>query len=130
MKIRKFSHKDWGQVSEISRVSFAEPWPQREFEKYLDGLFVAEDNAMPTGRQGEIVGFVIGKISGNQGTLKLVAVSRNYRGKGVGKSLMEYIFKYFAEKKVKEVMAHSRLHNEAGCAFLKSFDFEIIETVE
>ena len=79
MKIRKFSHKDWGQVSEISRVSFAEPWPQREFEKYLDGLFVAEDNAMPTGRQGEIVGFVIGKISGNQGTLKLVAVSRRFR---------------------------------------------------
>ena len=123
MKIRKFLSKDSKQIIEISRASFAEPWPQDEFEKYPEGSFVAEEN-------GEVAGFMIGKISGNRGTLKLIAVNQAYRGKGVGNSLMENIFNYFKENNIKEVVAHSRIHNKAGCAFLKSFGLEIVETIK
>ncbi|MBI2042057.1 MAG: GNAT family N-acetyltransferase [Candidatus Nealsonbacteria bacterium] len=123
MKIRKFLSKDSGQALEISRASFAEPWPQNEFEKYAEGSFVAED-------KDKIAGFVIGKISGDQGTLKLVAVNPAYRGKGVGKKLMDRIFKYFTKNGAREIIARSRLHNEAGCSFLKSFGFEIVKTIK
>ena len=123
VKIRKFLSKDSDQVLAISRASFAEPWPQDEFEKYPDGSFVAED-------EGKIAGFVIGKIAGRQGILKLIAVNPAYRGKGVGKSLMDHILKYFKESGVKEAMARSRFHNETGCYFLKSFGFEIVKTIK
>jgi len=130
LSLRKFAPNDIGQALEISRASFAEPWPKSEFEKYLDGSFVAEEDAVPNGRQDKISGFVVGKTVGSQGILKLIAVSPNYRGKGVAKSLMERIFSYFTEKNIKEVVAHSRLHNKEGCSFLKSFGFEKTETIK
>lgn len=123
MKIRKFLPKDFEQILKIGRASFKEPWPKSEFEKYLDSSFAAENN-------GKIAGFAVGKILGSKAVLKLIAVNHDFRGKGVGKELMEYIFKYFAENGAKEVTAHSRLHNKAGCSFLKSFGFEIVKTVE
>lgn len=123
MKIRKLLKKDLEKVLETSQASFTEPWPKSEFEKYSNGAFVAEDG-------DRIAGFAVGKISDNKAVLKLIAVNPDFRGKGVGKGLMECILKYFAEKGVKKIMARSRLHNEAGCAFLKSFGFEIIKTVE
>ena len=127
LKLRKFLPKDLEQVLEINQASFLQPWPKDELEKlyqkHPDGFIVAEDS-------GKIAGFVVGMISKNQGKIKLIAVNPDYRGKGVGRNLMEHIFNYFAENEVKEVMAHSRIHNESGCAFLKSFGFKIIETVE
>ncbi len=108
---------------EISRASFAEPWPRNEFIKHSGGLFVAQDGA-------EIAGFVIGKISDGHGMLKLIAVNPAYRDKGIGKSLMDYIFKYFKENGVREAIARSRFHNEAGCSFLKSFGFKAVETIK
>lgn len=123
LSIRKLSPDDLNQVLKINRNSFKEPWPKNEFEKYPDSSFVAE-------QEGRIAGFAVGKISGNEATLKLIAVNPDFRGEGVGKSLMEYIFKYFSENGAKEISARSRLHNEAGCAFLKSFGFKIVKTVE
>lgn len=123
LNIRKLSVKDLGQVLTISKSSFAEPWPKNEFEKHLNCSFAADDN-------GEIAGFAVGKISGSKAVLKLIAVNPDFRGKGIGKSLMEYILKYFAENGAKEVMARSRLHNEAGCAFLKSFGFDIKKIIK
>ena len=95
MNIRKFSLNDIEQILEMSRASFAEPWPKSEFEKYLDGSFVAEGD-------GKIAGFIVGKVREGKGILKLVAVNPDFRGKGVGKELMEYIFQYFAENEAKE----------------------------
>ena len=123
MNIRKFSLNDIEQILEMSRASFAEPWPKSEFEKYLDGSFVAEGD-------GKIAGFIVGKVREGKGILKLVAVNPDFRGKGVGKELMEYIFQYFAENGAKEIMAHSRLHNKTGCSFLKSFGFEKTEMIK
>lgn len=123
INIRKLSPKDFDQVFEISRASFKEPWPKNEFEKYLEGSFVAE-------QEGKIAGFAVGKISDGKAVLKLIAASPEFRGEGVGKNLIEHIFKYFSENGAKEVSAHSRIHNTAGCNFLKSFGFEIIKTVK
>lgn len=123
IKLRKFSPKDLEQILAINLSSFSEPWPEKEFEKYAEESFVADD-------EGKIAGFAVCKIMEDEGALKLIAVNPDYRGKGIGKNLMEYIFKYFEEKGLKEITAHSRLHNEAGCDFLKSFGFKIIKTVE
>lgn len=108
---------------EINKDSFEEPWPKNEFERRLEESIVAEDD-------GKIAGFAVGGVSNGKGILKLIAVNPNYRGKGVGKILMETVFGYLKENGTKEIIAHSRLHNNAGCSFLKSFGFEIIETVK
>jgi len=121
--IRKFQSADLEQVLRISRESFSQPWPRSEFEKYFENSLVAEENK-------KIAGFMIGVVSENQGVVKLIAVNKEYRGQGIGKSLMEFIFNHFQQKGVKEIQAHTRIQNESGITFLKSFGFEIIETVK
>ncbi len=123
MEIRKFQPEDLEGIMEITRVSFPKPWPKSEFEKYLENSFVAEEN-------GKILGFVVSAVSENTGVIKLIATDPNYRGKGIGKSLMKHTLKRFAEKGLKKAIARSRIDNKAGCAFLKSFGFKTVETIE
>ena len=123
IKIRKFRSEDLNRVLEITRASFLRPWPKKEFEKYLEDSFVAEED-------GKVVGSIVGATLENQGIIKLIAVEQNYRGKGIGKKLIEFILEYFKEKDVKEIMARSRTQNTAGISFLKTFGFEITKTIE
>ncbi len=123
IKIRKFRSEDLNRVLEITRASFLRPWPKKEFEKYLEDSFVAEED-------GKVVGFIVGATLENQGIIKLTAVEQNYRGKGIGKKLIEFILEHFKEKDVKEIMARSRTQNTAGISFLKTFGFEITKTIE
>lgn len=124
MNIRKFSPEDLDEVLKISEASFLQVWPRSGFEtnykKYPDEFIVTDDG-------GKIAGFL---VANNRGLIKLAAVSPDFRGKGVGKSLMGYILNYFKEKGLKEVTAHSRMHNKEGCGFLKSFGFKITETIK
>ena len=123
IKIRKFRSEDLNRVLEITRASFLRPWPKKEFEKYLEDSFVAEED-------GKVVGSIVGATLENQGIIKLISVEQNYRGKGIGKKLIEFILEHFKEKDVKEIMARSRTQNTAGISFLKTFGFEIIKTIE
>ncbi len=127
IKIRKFSPEDLDRVVAISQGAFAQPWPREAFKKFWqknpEGFIVAED-------ENEIAGFSLNNTASNKGTIKLIAVNAIYRGRGIGKSLMEYALGYFAENGVTEVIARSRPHNETGCQFLKSFGFEVTGTLK
>lgn len=123
MKIRKFLPKDFNQVLKISKSSFLRSWPKKEFAKYLEDSFVAEED-------GKVVGSIVGATLENQGIIKLIAVEQNYRGKGIGKKLIEFILEHFKEKGTREVIARSRTQNTAGISFLKNFGFKIIKTIE
>jgi len=123
IKIRKFLPIDLDRVMEITKISFPQPWPRNEFEKYFEDSFVAEEN-------GKVVGFIIGKILKGMGIIKLVAVDPNYRGQGIGKMLVEFILNYFKERGIKGTLARVRIKNEVGINFFKNFDFEIIKTIK
>jgi len=123
IKIRKILPEDLDRILEIAKSSFLRPWPKKEFEKYLEDSFVAEED-------GKVVGSIVGATLENQGIIKLIAVEQNYRGKGIGKKLIEFILEHFKEKGTREVIARSRTQNTAGISFLKTFGFEIIKTIE
>ena len=123
MEIKKLETKDLNKILEINRISFVQPWPQSEFEKHIEESFVAKED-------GKIAGFIVGKTSGKTGTIKLIAVNPDCRKKGIGQKLIEYILSYFKEKELSEAAVRSRVSNQDSIAVLKSFGFDIIETVE
>jgi ribosomal-protein-alanine N-acetyltransferase len=127
INLRKFLSADLVKVMEIERNSFSEPWPESYLKKFCKNhpheFLVAEN-------KGEVVGFVAGEISENLGKVSLIAVDQNYREKGVGKKLLEFILNHFKEKGIRTVVARARTENEKGVAFLKSFGFEITEMIK
>lgn len=123
MEIRNLRLEDLDRVLEISQKSLPQPWPRSEFEKYIEGAFVAEEN-------GKIIGFIIGKISEDIGQIKLIAVDPSYQEKGIGRKLVEHLLNYLKENRARRVLARSRTKNKAGINFLKNSGFKIIETIE
>ena len=123
IKIRRFQPEDLDRALEIARDSLSWPWPKNEFEKYLEDSFAAEED-------GRMIGLIVGKVLKNQGVIKLIAVEQNYRGKGIGKKLVEYLLNYFKENGARIVIARSRTGNENGISFLKNLGFGIVKTIE
>jgi ribosomal-protein-alanine N-acetyltransferase len=123
MKIRKLEAENLNQVLKISQASFPKPWPRGEFEKYFKDSFVAEENE-------KVIGFIVGKISGDIGYIKLIAIDPTYRGKGIGRKIIERLLNHLKENGTRRVFAHARTKNEVGVSFLKNFGFEIVKTIK
>ncbi|MFH1820471.1 MAG: ribosomal protein S18-alanine N-acetyltransferase [Candidatus Nealsonbacteria bacterium] len=121
--IRLFSSTDLDKIIEIEKTSFSQPWSKSEFKKYESCFFVAEE-------KGEIIGFVLGRISKTQGTIKKIAVNQEYRGQGIGQALLEKILEIFKKQGVKEAIARVRLDNKISLSFLKKTGFKTSKTIE
>lgn len=127
IKLRKFSLSDLEQVMEIERLSFPEPWPKSYFEKlyqkYSEGFIVAEN-------EKEVVGYIIGEPKNDTGEIISLAIAPNWRQKGIGKSLTNFLINHFEKEEVKEVLARVRTKNEAGISFHKKLGFEVVKTIK
>ncbi|MFH1841298.1 MAG: ribosomal protein S18-alanine N-acetyltransferase [Candidatus Nealsonbacteria bacterium] len=127
LNLRKFTPSDLNRVLEITESSFSEPWKKNSFEiiykKHPNEFFVAEDNE-------EITGFIAGGIINEAGGIKIIAVNKNHRQKGIGKALVKKILDHFQNNGVKEVIARARTNNKTSISFLKSLGFEVKKTVE
>ena len=123
IKIREFRSEDLEEVLKISQASFLQPWPKKEFEKFTKETFIAE-------KDKGITGFVMAKTAKRAAQIKIIAVDQNYQKQGIGKKLIEYIWRYFKNNGVRTVSLHVRQSNQAGLAFLQNFSFSVVKTVK
>lgn len=68
-------------------------------------------------------------ITGDSGSIGLLAVDQDYRGKSIGRKLVQAAFKYFEENKVKTVEVVTQAENKGACNFYESMGFAIKNTV-
>lgn len=64
-------------------------------------------------------------ISGQKGMIEDVVVSNNYRGKGIGRKLMELLLLRANECKLDDVLLFSGHHRTAAIALYKSLGFTL-----
>ena len=86
IKYRLASKEDFDEVQKIENECFKEPYSTEdlhyEFEKNpVNKIIVAED-------KGKVVGFIDFLITFNSSTIMQVAVTNEYRGKGIATHLM------------------------------------------
>ena len=86
IKYRLASKEDFDEVQKIENECFKEPYSTEdlhyEFEKNpVNKIIVAED-------EGKVVGFIDFLITFNSSTIMQVAVTNEYRGKGIATHLM------------------------------------------
>ncbi len=122
MKIRELDNTDFSQVIEIWKRSFSNNFDKQINTSYLSDpssiTIVSVDNDTVTGVASL---HVIKKLTRTLGLIEDVAVNENYRGKGIGKKLVEKLIVIASEKNCDKTVLNSSKKNSE---FYKKLGFE------
>ncbi len=130
MKLRRLTAQDMEQViaiqQSITRQPVSQNWRKMLAQHVEDpcqvGLVAETD--------GKVCGFILGEIkvggfgSEMTGWLEMVGVVPEQMGAGVGRSLAQGLFQYFAKQGVSEVLTSVRWDSGDMLAFFKNLGFD------
>jgi ribosomal protein S18 acetylase RimI-like enzyme len=77
--------------------------------------------------EDKIVGFVTFKKHTNYSQIGLIAVDKDYQGKGIGSQLISEVENYLCKEGIKKLRIPTQLENKEACFFYKKIGYEIIE---
>ena len=125
MKIRELAKSDYNQVIELWTKSLSNKFDNEINTSHLSDpgsiTLVSVDNNTITGVASL---YIIKKLTRTLGLIEDVAVNENYRGKGIGKKLVEKLIRLAADKKCDKTVLNS---SEQNSEFYKKIGFEINE---
>ena len=111
---------DLEQVMPIEEANFSIPWTETGFFTFLirdDALFlVAEED-------GEILGYLGILISFDESEITNVCVAEKARRRGIGRALMEELFRRMQERKVRVIHLDVRIGNTPARNLYESLGF-------
>lgn len=121
MIVEKMTESHLNEVVKIEEKSFTNPWSRESFyEELLKPLsfeFVALEN-------GKVVGFAVLDTVLDEGNLLDIAVDESYRRLGVGRILMNELFKVANEKSLSFITLEVRESSSPAIALYEAFGFE------
>lgn len=119
--VRFMTAEDIPAVYEIERQSFSLPWSEKSFRESLDlphAIFlVAEDETQILGYCGMYQVF-------HEGDITNIAVLPQYRGMGIGGSLLEAVIACAAERGIVDITLEVRESNIQAIHLYSRFGFE------
>mgnify|MGYP000358778086 FL=1 len=125
MKIRELAKSDYNQVIELWTKSLSNKFDNEINTDYVSDpssiTLVSVDNNTITGVASL---YIIKKLTRTLGLIEDVAVNENYRGKGIGKKLVEKLIGIATDKKCDKTVLNS---SEQNSEFYKKIGFEINE---
>ncbi len=86
----------------------------------MDGLDDDAEHIIVKNR-GKTIGCARVRFLENKAKLERIALLENYRGKGFGREIMNYLIKYCKGRKVEEIFLHSQVYVKD---FYKKFGFK------
>ena len=122
MLIREWQEKDNQKICLLESECFSDPWSLQMIESAFSlptfsGLVACENE--------EVIGYIGGQSLFEDGEIFLVAVDKNYRKKGYGKSLVLSFADNLKQKGVERLLLEVRVGNSVAiscyenCGFLK-----------
>ena len=117
--IRSFQLADLDQVVSLENVAFAESAYGRFDFMYL--LWRARDGFLVAKKEEKLVGYVIATGEGREGLIQSIAVSPEFRRKGIADSLMRSAIGYLA--KFEEIYLLVDSNNTAAISLYHKFSF-------
>ena len=122
MKIRELENADFSQVIEIWKKSF-----NNNFDKEINSTYLNDPSSITlvSVDSNTITGVaslhIIKKLTRTLGLIEDVAVNENYRGKGIGKKLVEKLIEIASEKGCDKTVLNS---SEKNSEFYEKIGFE------
>jgi ribosomal protein S18 acetylase RimI-like enzyme len=128
--IRKLNREDARDISRINAAITRKP-AKDEFRRMVEELAQSAGNMSYVAEyQGEIVGYMITYLlSGGFGIEKSawiadVGVEPKFMGQGIGKALASEIFKFYSNKKIKNIYTSVRWDSTDLLSFFKTLGFD------
>ncbi|MDW8011156.1 MAG: GNAT family N-acetyltransferase, partial [Sulfolobales archaeon] len=122
--IRDFKPEDLQRVCEIELSSFSHPYPCQLFLVYhylFPSLFLVAECG------SRVVGYVVGVVeNGDKGHLTSIAVDREYRGRGLGKSLIREFEVRIKSSGVFRVYLEVSVRNEVAISLYKKLGYRVV----
>ncbi|MDC3181891.1 GNAT family N-acetyltransferase [Flavobacteriaceae bacterium] len=122
MKIRELENADFRQVIEIWKKSF-----NNNFDKEINSTYLTDPSSITlvSVDSNTVTGVaslhIIKKLTRTLGLIEDVAVNENYRGKGIGKKLVEKLIGIASEKSCDKTVLNS---SEKNSEFYEKIGFE------
>jgi [ribosomal protein S18]-alanine N-acetyltransferase len=132
IRVRAMESSDLERVLEIERASFTMPWTESTFRGLLRRrdahLFVAEASRAQPDASGSAAGYVAGYavvwVVVDQAELGDIAVERGWRGRGLGRLLLETVLDRARREGVRELFLEVRPSNEGARRLYERYGFE------
>lgn len=120
LAVRPMTERDLGVVLAIERASFSMPWTESTFRGLLRRpdahLFVAEAGQ-------EVVGYSVVWTVVDQAELGDIAVTEAWRGRGIGRLLLEAVLEVLSAQAVREVFLEVRPSNATARRLYEGYGF-------
>ena len=111
-------------MMEIERRSFSSPWSAGLFLHELKVPFSRTIAAwVEQGRKQRLVGYVCRWLVGDEIHILNLAVDPDYRGEGIGRSLVELVLGEALERSVSQVTLEVRKENSAARSLYRKLGF-------
>lgn len=119
--IRKMQTCDVEAASKIEREAFSMPWSAKDFLEMVEAdyahYYVAEEDGVIVGCCG------IRNIAG-EGEITNVVVAADFRNKGIGRSMMEYMLEKTGENGIGDCTLEVRVSNQPAIHLYESLGFK------
>jgi ribosomal-protein-alanine N-acetyltransferase len=125
MTIRVMTQEDIPAVEIIEQACFSQPWSEKGFSDALcnaDAIFLVAEEA------AEVLGYAGMYVSVDEGEITNVAVGAPFRGRGVGKALMEAMCGYAKKHSLASIILEVRAGNAGAIALYTNCGFVRIGT--
>lgn len=123
MGLRRASTEDLPRVVEIERASYSFPWREslfaRELENPFSHFFVWEE-------EGEVVGYACYWLVEDEAYLANIAVDPSWRGRGIGRRLLEGSLDWMVRLGARDVVLEVRKGNREALALYRSVGFKVV----
>lgn len=120
MIITEAFYNDIPKIAKIEKMSFTNPWSEKSIrESFLspcNHFFIAKDD-------DSILGYIGLSVAADEGYILNIAVNPRFRGRGIGKSLVNYVIDYTKDN-LRFLTLEVRPSNAAAVELYTSLGFE------
>ena len=118
IKIADFKPEYLKQVKGILSENFEYPWLDSQI--LSDNSFTIKKVVLS---ENKVIGFFAGEIIFSEGTITMIALKKEFQGKGIGRYLMNW-FVYLSKKKgVKNIWLEVSNRNKKAIRFYQNYGF-------
>ncbi len=124
VRLRQMTLEDVDGVMAIEKASFTTPWSRGAFIKEVT------ENKLAFYTVAEIAGVIVGYAGVwliiDEGHITNIAVAPEYRGREIGKKILEELIRELKNRKILRVTLEVRESNEVAIGLYKSYGFIIL----
>lgn len=113
--------EDLEQVTNIEKSIFSKPW---SYKSFLDSVNLPDTIYVVASEEDEILGYCGLYCILNEGDISNVAVKEEYRKKGIGAEMLNFLMQQARKRGIESFTLEVRKSNESAIGLYKKLGFE------